>query len=119
MPQAPVCFIEPQVDIGVPLQPRMPTVPNFSSDDPASMARALSALKQGYELLAGQRAPGSALNSKTQPKAKQGRFTETHRTKDKVRVFNKDDHDQFVDVERITSLTLRDNVTGETWIWKR
>jgi hypothetical protein len=47
------------------------------------------------------------------------RWKESKRTTEVVRVFNPNDHSQFVDVERINQLTMTDGVTGESWSWSR
>tara|TARA_R110000803_G_scaffold107227_2_gene175376 strand:- start:2749 stop:3042 length:294 start_codon:yes stop_codon:yes gene_type:complete len=39
---------------------------------------------------------------------------EQSRTTDTVRVYNPDDEEQYVDVQRITSLTTRNTSTGQT-----
>lgn len=36
-----------------------------------------------------------------------------------VRVFNESDRTQFVDVEQINGLTMKNKKTGETWVWTR
>ena len=36
-----------------------------------------------------------------------------------VRVFNESDPTQFVDVEQINALTMKNKKTGETWVWSR
>jgi hypothetical protein len=44
-------------------------------------------------------------------------FQEVGRTTETVRVHNPDDADQWVEVDRITSLSMRDSKTGSTWYW--
>lgn len=57
-------------------------------------------------------------------KDKQGRWNEVTRSTKKVKVFMKDssgqdDPDTFVEFERMDSLTMKDSVTSEQWIWRR
>jgi hypothetical protein len=46
-------------------------------------------------------------------------FTEVGRDTEKVRVTNPNDDSQYVDIERINRLTMRNNNTGELWVWYR
>lgn len=56
---------------------------------------------------------------KKPPKRGDGRYVEVHRTLKTRRVFNPKDHEQHVDVQEITSLVMRDKLTGEQWVWTR
>ncbi len=120
MPEAPVCHLEPLVDIDGPSQPRMPVIPPIRGDID-SMVKALNALKMGYEILANQRGgPDEPVGSSGFKKgnSKVGRFNEVKRQTKKVRVSNPDDPSQYVDVDRINKLTMRDTKTGELWTWE-
>lgn len=55
---------------------------------------------------------------KKQTKTKHGVFKEVSRSTKKVRVYNPQDKTQYVDVKQITSLVMRNSVTGDTWQWK-
>jgi hypothetical protein len=44
-------------------------------------------------------------------------YVETNRVTQTVRVYNPNDKEQWVDVERINSLTMQDPVTGGLWQW--
>lgn len=62
--------------------------------------------------------------SSKKKKDQNGRWNEVTRTTKKVKVFMKDssgqdDPDTFVEFERMDSLTMKDSVTSEQWIWKR
>ncbi len=46
-------------------------------------------------------------------------WVETGRVTELVRVFNPNDHTQYVDVERINQLVMADKVTGQVWEWNR
>lgn len=129
MATAPVCAVQPQVDIGTAQQPRLPSIPTPDGSVDGMMA-ALMALKDGYEMLAGMRNNAPPNNSKSSQSSsspgangkkptKQGRFTEVNRVTKKVRITNPDDEEQFVDVLRIDNLTFKDTVTGELWTWTR
>ena len=54
-----------------------------------------------------------------QQKKQGGGLVEIDRTVKKVRIFNPDDKTQYVDVNQITALTLKDPVTGMTWKWSQ
>jgi len=124
MPEAPICHLEPQVDIGTPIQPTLPTLPTWDGTDDG-LRNFLNMIKQGYELLAGQRRPlGSAgANNNTSDKKqtdkdpKVGRFVEKSRKTKRVRVENPSNPDQYVMVERTVSLVMIDRVTKEEWVY--
>lgn len=46
------------------------------------------------------------------------KWQEIHRVVTPVRIFNPNDSSQWVDVERIASLTFQDQTTGGLWNWK-
>jgi hypothetical protein len=61
----------------------------------------------------------SGQSGNKQSKQKTSRWVEQSRQTGKVRVYNPDDHEQYVDVEQINQLTMRDQITGATWVWSR
>lgn len=55
-----------------------------------------------------------------QPKNKKpGRWNEISRITKKEKVYNPEDKEQFVEVERMNRLVMQDTLTGEQWIWSR
>ena len=65
----------------------------------------------------GQRGQSQKQNNKA--KQHPSRWMEKSRVTVKVRVYNPDDHEQYVDVEQIDQLTMIDQITGATWVWQR
>ena|SRR5215467_7655656 len=128
--QAPVCHQPPTSDIPEPAGPNLPAIP-APDGTIEGMMNSLNSLIQGYNGLAGfgpfgggkgvagAAAGGAAGGFKTKDQQKLGRFIEQSRRTQKVRVTNPDDENQWVDVEVITSLIMKDTKTGETWEWKR
>jgi hypothetical protein len=122
--KAPVCHISPdQVIFDQPKPVKMPTIP--PAVDLASALAAIRALTLLVQQLAGQQSVQGPQGLPGQPgqssRTKVGRWNEIpgSRVTQTVRVFNPQDKTQYVDVERINSLTLQDNVTGEDWVWRR
>jgi hypothetical protein len=62
---------------------------------------------------------GHGSTSTKSPKVQQSRFIELSRTNKTTKVSNPQDSSQFVMVKQVAGLTLRDKVTGETWVWKQ
>lgn len=117
----PVCHIPP-VTITT-AQPAPVNLPNIPPAGPtiASLTATVNAMRQVIIYLAGQRGPQGA-QGKAGDAAKKTppvRWSEAARTVETVRIFDPNDHDTFVDVERINNLTMKDGVTGETWTWDR
>lgn len=132
-PSCPSTLPEPIAD---PNSVNLPSIPVANPNDPNSMAAAINGLRQAYYAerngTPGDNGASPRGNNPQQSKATKGQqkpqqkpkqkntsdFVETGRTKQKVRIFNPDDHTQWIDIEQITSLTLVNQVTGETWFWK-
>lgn len=123
MADAPVCFPSQDQVINQPPAKQLPAIPQAYPDNPDSMAAAINALtqfvlnlagmhgSQGPQGIAGQ--PG-----RNAPRPATGRFTEIRRASEEVKVPIDDTNDPpSVTILRINSLTMRDNVTGETWTW--
>lgn len=117
--QPPICHVPPvtpQTQPGpVSLQSIPPAQPNI-----ASLVATVNAMRQTIIFLSGQQGrrgqQGAPGNSQKSPPA---RWTEAGRTTEKVKVYNPDDKTQFVEVERINSLQMKDGITGESWSWNR
>jgi hypothetical protein len=115
-----VCHLPNGQALEMPTATQFPSIPTADPSDPASMGASLHALKHAVELLSGQRAPpkqpGGLGTQKKSPQARE-RFTEVSRTMKTERVFNPTDHSQFVDVQTVQHLILRDNLSGNLWTW--
>ncbi len=132
----PICHIPTDTPISQPSPVTFPSIPT-PDGTLAGIMNTLLAMKMAIELLSGQNShapnrtsfvqgppPAGAPRGGVKPPPKSSpqkpaRWTESGRTTQKVRVFNPDDHNQFVDVLRINTLTLADGVTGESWFWAR
>lgn len=117
----PVCHIPP-VTVVTP----QPAPLNLPSIPPAgatidSLVHTVNAMRQVIIILSGQRGAQGAQGAQGSPAKKNPpqRWTENVRTTETVRIFDPNDHDVFVDVERINHLAMKDGVTGETWVWDR
>lgn len=123
---APVCNNGQVEDIGDGTGITLPSIPQAT--DLKSAIAAINALAMGFKIITKQIQPApktttpgrtSSLTTKKPEKGKEGRWNESARDKKTVRVYNPDDNTQFVDVEQITGLTMKDSQTGELWKWKR
>ena len=123
---APVCNVIPTEQPGEPTAKTVPTIP--IANDWASAFAAINAIRawinaqqqpqrqQGDNPGRGGIIPPKQ-TPKQPPKPKQGRWNEVSRSTQTVKIFNPDDHTQFVEVEQLTKLVMQDSVTKETWIW--
>ena len=129
---APVCHISPAMQGAAPTQPRMPTIPPIMTPnvgpngqiDWSGLINAMLAMKDAIEKLAGQRAPfySFQLNRPGGGPNKSpdfGNFVEVSQQIKTEKVYNPDDRSQWIEVERVANLTMRDAATGQTWIWHR
>ncbi len=128
MADAPVCHIPAASNIPQPTPSALPAIPPVQAGDWQSVIDAINALALGYQLLSGQVPPPGDPGQPGQPgspgragkDAKTGgRFIELSRGTKQVRITNPDDDSQFVDVEIINRLVMKDTVTGEQWVWQR
>lgn len=117
----PVCHIPPAT-ITTP-QPAPVNLPAIPPAGPSleSLVHTVNAMRQVIIFLSGQRGPQGAQGAKGDPAKKNPpvRWNESSRVVETVRIFDPNDHEVFVDVERINNLTMKDGVTGETWTWDR
>jgi len=123
----PVCHIPPANTPGNPQPHNLPGIPGpVSGQGPsqaainAEFAALLNALRQLLLQLANQQGTQGQINNATS-KNQKGRWTESGRVVQTVRVFQNNDQSSpnWVDVEQINSLTMHDNVTGSQWKWQR
>jgi hypothetical protein len=124
---APVCHVPGTEEIGQPDPKTLPNIP--IATDLSSALTALNAMRQWmYSMRGGNGSGDGGTGSgrggrvggkKEDPQKKIGRWNEISRTKEKKKIFNPEDKEQWVEVERINSLTFQDSLTKEQWIWKR
>lgn len=120
---APVCLLEPDLKIEQPDPRTWPSIP--IATDMASLLKANNAMRQTLMMLLNllsrnnQQNGGGGGRTSSSKAAKQGKYSEVTRQVKTVRVTNPQDKSQYVDVEQIYALTMRDNNTGETWTWTR
>lgn len=123
MAEAPVCHPSADQPISQPPVKQLPAIPQAYPNDPNSMAAAINALTMFVQALAGMHgAQGPAGQAgqpgRPAPKPKTGRFSEINRGVEEIKIPIVDNGDPpSVTVSRINSLTMLDNVTGETWTW--
>jgi hypothetical protein len=114
----PICHIPPK-------QPKTTTspleVPNIPiATDLPSLIRASNVMRQAIYNLTQNQIINNIHNTTNNNKSSAGgRWQEKTRVSEKVRVFNPNDHTQYVDIERINALTMVDGKTGLTWNWRR
>jgi len=132
---APVCPLPDRTP--PPHRPDLHSTPIPLATDLSSAIAAINALRAMVQSLSGQlqrqarsvppgRQPPATTTvsvvtkkSNDDPKKKAGAWEEVSRRKEKIRVENPDDSSQFVMVEVINSITMRNKSTGELWTWKR
>jgi hypothetical protein len=83
-------------------------------------AALLNALRALLLQLANQQGTKGQINNATS-KNQKGRWSESGRVVETVRVFQNNDptSSNWVDVEQINQLKMKDSVTGSEWTWKR
>lgn len=126
---APVCLIDQPAPAGSPSVASIPAIPAASASINSLLA-AVRALTQAVQIMQQQipktqlggvnfNDPGNGNSSKPSAGAKQANFAEliARRTYTTTRVFNPDDHTQFVDVKQITGLTFYNPVSNQYINW--
>ena len=135
---APVCHINPSQEIDQPAAKLLASVGN-----PTDLPSALRAIRQltyivnllmgnypsrtGSGSRSGQLGDGGIVTRPTKDSGsskrnqEDGRWAEIveERVKEKVKIEQEDNPDNFVVFERINQIKFRDTVTGETWTWRR
>jgi hypothetical protein len=123
----PVCHIPPTNTPGNPQPQNLPGIPGPVSGQGASQqainnefAALLNALRALLLQLANQQGTKGQINNATS-KNQKGRWSESGRVVETVRVFQNNDptSSNWVDVEQINQLKMKDSVTGSEWTWKR
>lgn len=117
--QAPICHIPPENPV-VP-QPGVRALPSIPvATDLSSALRAINALRQTINILTQQQGGANNFSLKRDPD-KKPQWSEQARVVEKEKIYQNNDPTtgNFVEVERINSLTMADKITGQTWRWDR
>jgi hypothetical protein len=124
---APVCPISKDQVINQPTTNNIPTIP--LAYDLASALAAINAMRQAIQVLGRQITinntfvspgrQGGNNTSKSKPPS-DGDFNEVpgSRKTETVRITQANNPNNYVEVEQINSIMLKDK-SGETWVWKR
>lgn len=112
---APVCHINQNEVIEQPDPKTLPSVP--IANDLASALVAINALRQIVNSITNQQNQGGISGFKVKPQDRGKGYSEVHRVMQTVRVFNPQDKTQFVDVQQLKQLVMRDGTTGELWVY--
>ena len=117
MASAPVCNNALPNVIGQP-DPNLKNVPAIpEANDLQSALAAINVMRRMLQQLMN---PGGIDGFKTQKSKNKGfRELRKFRVTKKTRVFNPNDHSQFVDVEQIVGMVMQDPSTGQTWQWQQ
>ncbi len=114
---APVCHIPPTQPSRQPSPQELPSIP-VAQANVQSLTASVNAMRQVINYITGRQGPQGPQGTSGSP-SKPARWTEASRSTGTVRIYNPDDKTQFVDVEQINQLTMKDGVTGESWSWNR
>lgn len=118
----PVCHIAPVAPDPNKTGTLLPSVP-VARPDLNSLVNAVNAMRIVLNYLSGRQGPNrtSGPTNNATSKKDQGRWIENARVVDTERVYQNNDptSQNYVDVQRINSLTMKDTVTGEQWRWDR
>lgn len=109
--QAPVCHIPPAKPDAPLVVKNLPAVP--VATDLKSALQAINALRQVVQVIT---------NQITQPQGANNFIADWHesdRVTEIVRVYNPNDKSQYVDIQRINRLRMKDKKTGSTWEFVR
>ena len=91
----------------------IPVIP--TAVDLTSALVAINVIAQAIAVLANASIPNAAGNSSTT--AEGGTFVQTDQVTEEVVITDPNNSSISVTVEQVTSLTMRNPVTGELWIW--
>jgi len=117
---APVCHVPPE-NANIP-QPGTRTLPGIpqAHDLPSALA-ALGAIRHILQIITNQQTDdnGTQINNFQTKPDKSTTWVEDSRKTETVKVYNPDDRSQFIEVERINQLVMKDKNTGNKWTWNR
>lgn len=124
---APVCHVKPEVAEPQPPAPNLPAIP-IAQPNLASLTNSVNAMRALLMQLTGQNETNNGTGPRTisqgftsrTPKQKV-QWTELSRKTQKVRIYQNDDEtsENYIDVEQINQLVMRDKNTGQVWTWDR
>lgn len=129
----PVCHIPPKNTTGDPQPHAIPGIPGAINPNSPSfnndVANMLNALRQLLLRLSGQlndlnkrqdTFQGVLNGFKTKPDSN-AQWQQSDQQTEKVKVYQNNDptSDNWVEIERTTSLTMKDKHTGQLWKWQR
>jgi hypothetical protein len=102
------------------IQQTLTTLTNTTTTNPATLpGGSYSGSAGGPSYLTGG-GYGNNTQDKTQNKAsKEGKWRETKRVQERVKIVNPDDDSQYVTFRRINKLVFTNSATGETLTWSR
>lgn len=118
MTSAPVCnnAAPAVIDQPDPNLKNVPAIPEATADI-ASLVRSVNTMRRLLQQII---YPGGIDGFKTQKSKNKGfRELRKYRVTKKTRVFNPNDHSQYVDVEQIVGMVMQDPGTGQTWQWQQ
>lgn len=118
--QAPICHIPPEnPTIPQPGVRSLPAIP--VATDLTSAFAAINAMRLIIQTITNQndRDNGTQINNFQTRPDKNVTWVEDSRKTEKVKVYNPDDDSQFIEVERINQLVMKDKNTGNKWTWNR
>lgn len=115
----PVCHIPPANTPADPQAKNIPGIPEPAQANVQSLQHTVNQLRQIIIFMSGQQGPAGSNGAAPKP----ARWTEDKpaRTTQKTRVFQNNDptSQNWVDVETITGVSMKDGVTGESWKWTK
>lgn len=117
---APVCHIAPENSrIPQPAVRGLPAIP-IATDLQSALA-AINAMRLIIQKITNQNQDdnGTQINNFQMKPDKSTTWAEDSRKTETVKVYNPDDHSQFIEVERINQLVMKDKTTGNKWTWNR
>lgn len=109
-----VCHIPPVTNTNQPNPTPLPSIPP-AQPNLASLTATVNALRDAFQIYTGQQGQRGA-DGKQSPS---GSWSQANVVTETVRIYNPDDKSQYVDVERINSLTWNNAATKQTITFKR
>lgn len=117
---APVCHVPPE-NARIP-QPGVRNLPSIPiATDMHSLYAAVNAMRQTIQIITDQQQTQINNFSRKPDPEKKTQWIEQARVVEKEKIYQNNDPStgNFVEVERINSLTMADKNTGQTWRWDR
>lgn len=116
---APICHLPDGFATPQPDAPALPSIP-LATDLPSALA-AINGIRQWIAQQQPKKGFSEGVKTKPDPKpqSKDGRWVEASRETKTEKIYNPNNRSQYIEVERINKLTMRDRQTGEKWVWNR